>query len=137
VCSIVTTNQRLEILTYLNGNRAHPSVDEVYEAVRRKLPAISRATVYRNLKQLADQGLIQEVLIKGVIRYEPNTEPHHHVVCMKCGKIMDFMSEQLTDYSLSLGREFEDFRIETTTTNFFGVCSICSEEKADCREGQE
>jgi Fur family ferric uptake transcriptional regulator len=60
------TNQRVEILNYLKDNYSHPTVDQVFEAVRKKLTRISKATVYQNLKFLAEKGLIQEVNIRGV-----------------------------------------------------------------------
>ena len=84
------TNQRIEILNFLKNNTAHPTVDDVYEVVKKKLTRISKATVYQNLKFLTEKGLIQEVNIKGVSRYEPNIDPHHHMICIKCVKIIDF-----------------------------------------------
>ena len=55
------TNQRVEILNFLKDNTTHPTVDEVYDGVKKKLTRISKATVYQNLKFLAGKGLIQEV----------------------------------------------------------------------------
>ena len=78
------TNQRVEILTFLKDNLIHPTVEEVFEGVRKKLTRISKATVYQNLKFLAERGLIQEVNIKGVSRFESNLEPHHQIICRRC-----------------------------------------------------
>jgi len=66
------TNQRVEILAFLREHEGHPNVDEVYEGVRKKLTRISKATVYKNLKFLTEKGLLEEVNVKGVSRFEAN-----------------------------------------------------------------
>lgn len=102
-------------------------MDEVYENVRKKLPTISKATVYRNLKYLADIGSIKEVLIKGVIRYESNVEPHHHAICWNCGKIIDFESRELTTFALNMAEQLQNFVLRSASTNFYGTCAPCME----------
>lgn len=119
------TNQRVEILNFLQNNYSHPTVEDVYEGVRKKLTRISKATVYQNLKFLASKGLIQEVNIKGVSRFEPNINPHHHIICKNCGAIVDFESKELTEFSLQLIKNMKEFDIESTNTNFFGICNKC------------
>ena len=119
------TNQRVEILNFLRDNTSHPTVEEVFEEVRKKLTRISKATVYQNLKFLSGRGLIQEVNVKGVSRFEPNLKPHHHIICRKCGKIIDFESKELTDYSLKIVKKLKEFDIDTTNTNFYGICKKC------------
>jgi Fur family ferric uptake transcriptional regulator len=119
------TNQRIEILEFLKDNTTHPTVEEVYDAVKKKLSRISKATVYQNLKFLTEKGLIQEVNIKGVSRFEPNLTPHHHIICRKCGKIIDFESQELTDYSLHIGKKLKEIDIDATNTNFYGICKKC------------
>ena len=123
--SIKYTNQRVEILNFLQGNLMHPTVEDVYEGVKKKLTRISKATVYQNLKFLANKGLIQEVNIKGVSRFEPNITPHHHIICKNCGSIVDFESKDLTDFSLEVIKKKKEFKIESTNTNFFGICNKC------------
>lgn len=122
---ITYTNQRVEILNFLKDNYNHPTADEVFNAVRKKLTRISKATVYQNLKFLAEKGIIQEVNIKGVSRFEPNLEAHHHLICKNCGKIMDFDSKELTEFALKLSEKVKDMRIESTNTNFYGICKKC------------
>lgn len=123
------TNQRIEILDFLKDNTDHPTVEEVYDAVKKKLTRISKATVYQNLKFLTERGLIQEVNIKGVSRFEPNLTSHHHLICRKCGKIFDFESQELTDYSLRIGKKLQEIEIDSTNTNFYGICKKCSLKK--------
>ena len=119
------TNQRVEILNFLRDNTNHPTVEDVFEGVRKKLTRISKATVYQNLKFLSEKGLIQEVNVKGVSRFEPNLKPHHHIICRRCGKIIDFESKELTDYSLKIVKKLKEFDIDTTNTNFYGICKKC------------
>lgn len=123
--NIKYTNQRVEILDFLKDNTTHPTVEQVYEGVKKKLTRISKATVYQNLKFLAKKGLIQEVNIKGVSRFEPNLEPHHHIICEKCGRIFDFESRALTDSALKMAKSMKDFNITSANTNFYGICKKC------------
>jgi Fur family ferric uptake transcriptional regulator len=123
--NITYTNQRVEILHFLKDNTTHPTVEEVYEGVKKKLSRISKATVYQNLKFLTEKGLIQEVNVKGVSRFEPNLEPHHHIICRNCDKIIDFESEKLTKYSLQIAQQLNEFDVDSTNTNFYGYCKQC------------
>ncbi len=120
------TNQRVEILNYLKDNDNHPSVEQVYEGVRKRLTRISKATVYQNLKFLAENGLVKEVNVKGVSRFEPNIGAHHHMICRKCGKITDFQSDELTDYTLGIAKRLKGMKIDSATTNFYGLCNKCN-----------
>ncbi len=124
------TNQRIEILDFLKNNTTHPTVEQVYDAVKKKLTRISKATVYQNLKFLAEKGFIQEVNIKGVSRFEPNLKSHHHMICRQCGKIIDFESRELTEYSLQIGKKLKDIEIDATNTNFYGICSTCKKNNS-------
>jgi Fur family ferric uptake transcriptional regulator len=123
------TNQRVEILAFLRENTGHPTVDEVYDGVRIKLTRISKATVYKNLKFLTEKGLLEEVNVKGVSRFEANFISHHHLICRECGEIGDFNSEQLLDYSMKIAEKIEGFTIVSTSTNFYGICRECRKEK--------
>jgi Fur family ferric uptake transcriptional regulator len=128
--TIKYTNQRVEILKFLKDNKTHPTVEDIYRGVRKKLSRISKATVYQNLKFLAEKGIIKEVNIKGVSRFEPNIKPHHHIICSDCGRIIDFESKDLTDYSMKIARQFKDMAVEGTDTHFHVICSECNKKKA-------
>lgn len=121
------TNQRIEILDFLRDFDGHPTVDDVYEGVRKKLTRISKATVYNNLKFLSEKGLIKEVNVKGVSRFEANLEPHHHTICIECGEITDYESEELSEYAMKIAETIKDFKIESADTNFYGICKKCME----------
>src|SRR3989475_10300381 len=68
---------------------AHPTEAFVYQRVRRRLPRVSLATVYRNLRMLAAEGLLAERADAGGMRFDGNTGPHDHFTCLACGRIYD------------------------------------------------
>ncbi|MFW9902798.1 MAG: Fur family transcriptional regulator [Candidatus Thorarchaeota archaeon] len=119
------TNQRVVILDFLKDNLNHPTVEEIYEEVKQKLPRITKATVYKNLNVLVDNNLIKEVNVKGVSRFEAKMDPHHHLICKTCGKIIDYKSKKLTDYALKIIEGQTDIIIESAETMFFGHCKSC------------
>ena len=119
------TNQRVAILNYLRDNLNHPTAEEIYKEIQKKLPRITKATVYKNLKILSQEGLIREVDTRGVSRFEGKIQPHHHLICKKCGKISDFESKELINFALQLIKNQNEFEISETETNFYGLCGIC------------
>jgi len=69
--------------------------------VRKTLPDISLDTVYRTLRMLCDEALVTEVSSRSeTMRFDPNMEPHHHHVCIRCGRIADFTDARLDERSL-------------------------------------
>ena len=84
------TRQRQIILEELRKVDCHPSADEVYEMVRKRLPRISLGTVYRNLEILSDLGEIQKLELGGDLkRFDRIPNKHYHIRCMKCGRVDD------------------------------------------------
>src|ERR1700680_1049329 len=85
------TAQRQGIFRALQGNVTHPSAESVYESVRAEMETISLKTVYQTLYELAELGELMTLdLGTGAVRFDPNVEdPHHHLVCRKCGKVRD------------------------------------------------
>ena len=120
------TNQRAVILDFLKGNLNHPTVEEIYDKVKKTLPRITKATVYKNLETLVNNGYLKEVNMKGVSRFEAKINPHHHIICKTCDKIIDFESDELIKYSLEIINDHKDFTINSAETTFFGTCKACS-----------
>jgi Fur family ferric uptake transcriptional regulator len=84
------TRQRQIILEELRKVDSHPSADEVYEMVRKRLPRISLGTVYRNLEILSDLGEIQKLELGGDLkRFDRKSNKHYHIRCMNCGRVDD------------------------------------------------
>jgi Fur family transcriptional regulator, peroxide stress response regulator len=117
------TPQRMAILEYLDGNREHPSAEAVYRAVSAKFPTMSFATVYNTLEGLRRRGGVRELTIDPAKkRFDPNTEPHHHLICVECRRIVDVH----VDYGLAVpDPQREDFEIIGNHVEFYGRCSAC------------
>jgi Fur family peroxide stress response transcriptional regulator len=120
------TPQRLAILGYLEGNTLHPSADEIYSAISKKFPTMSFATVYNTLDALRQKGEVRELTIDpGKKRFDPDTRPHHHLICVRCRRIADIF----TEYELPLSdSESAGFEIVGNHIEFYGVCPKCREQ---------
>ncbi len=121
------TPQRLAIIEFLDGNKDHPTAEEIYREIRKKHPTVSFATVYNTIQALKERGELMEVTIDpGRKRFDPNPVPHHHIICTECSKVSDVF----VDYSrtLRLPREVEEgFTVTGNHVDFFGVCKDCAE----------
>jgi len=126
---IKMTSQRELVLEYVNNNHAHPTADEIYKHLKKKLPRISKKTVYNNLKVLSEAGMIREISTMGVKRYEPVMKPHHHLICQVCDWIYDIQEEKLTKLAIKFAESLEDFEVSSTTTHFYGLCKDCKERR--------
>ncbi len=117
------TPQRIAIFEYLEGNKSHPSVYDVYKYVVKKFPSMSFATVYNTLNTLVRNGKLKELSVDpDKKRFDPNTHPHHHLRCIKCSKIIDVE----LDYNLDLhDNKFKDFEILGSEIEFYGLCNDC------------
>lgn len=119
------TVQRRVILEAIQGRRDHPSADEVYAAVEGRVPGISRTTVYRVLEMLVSVGVVRRVAHSGgVVRYDPRTERHHHLVCEHCGLLVDLPASAVRGLSVR-GVDSPDFDISDYSIQFRGTCSRC------------
>jgi Fur family peroxide stress response transcriptional regulator len=117
------TPQRLAIMDFLDGNRSHPSAEEIYRHVAKKFPTMSFATVYNTLETLKGKGAVTELTIDpDKKRFDPDTRPHHHLICKKCRKVVDVH----VDYDLSLPPGAgEGFEVTGNHIEFYGVCRRC------------
>lgn len=111
------SRQREEVLRAVRNTDKHPTADWVYEQVRQTLPNVSLGTVYRNLNLLADEGLVQRVILDdGVVRFDGKTNEHHHFVCTKTGKIFDvempFGEDLLEKFNAQSGFKAKTYKIE-------------------------
>ena len=119
------TLQRKVILEELKRFKSHPTADELYREVRKRLPNISIATVYRNIEMPADAGEIRRVTIAGrKRRYDPETRIHYHVRCVKCGRVDD-LSIPVVDGLEDEAEEASHYTILGHGIEFWGVCPTC------------
>ena len=118
------TPQRQTILRLLNGNRTHPSAEDIYHEIIKEYPGISFATVYNTLSKLAEAGEIQQLDIDPEKkRFDPCLSPHGHFYCKVCKKIYD-VGDALPFPKVL--HKISGHRIETIQINLKGVCKACS-----------
>lgn len=120
--NIRPTYQRIKILEYLGEHQGHFTIDEVYDALMQEIPTLSKTTVYNTLQMLFKQGLAQQIFITGTeVRYEADTEAHHHLLCAQCGIIYDlkFGCDHFKRGTL------KGHRIDEIHGYFKGVCASC------------
>lgn len=125
------TPQRLAVIEFLKKSKGHPSVGEIYYAIKRKYPSISPATVYSTLQMLKEMGEIQELHIRAdKASFDNNPQPHHHFLCRICGIIMDVEVEcPIRNKKTISGHE-----VEAVKAYLFGVCSECLKQGSGAKE---
>ena len=123
------TNQRQVILEEIRKVNTHPTADEVYEMVRKRLPRISLGTVYRNLEILSTCGLIQKIgPVSSQMRFDGITKNHYHLRCIYCGKVEDAPIETVDELENAI-REKSDYSIIGYKLEFIGICPKCREKE--------
>jgi len=123
------TQQRLAIFEALASSREHPSAEQLHKAVQRRIPALSLATVYKNLEALKAIGAVADVNpLHEQGRYEaalPGAgagRPHHHLVCVSCKKVRDLHDADLDRLRL---RDAQGFDIRAVRVQAEGLCPDC------------
>lgn len=124
------TNQRALILKIIRQGKSHLDADEVYRRARKKQPQISLSTVYRTLRSFKKLGLVEETHFDEEHHHYEAKSPkeHHHLVCLGCGKIVEFRS-QLSHYVKENVPEAKDFEITGTELRLTGYCHQCQAKK--------
>jgi Fur family transcriptional regulator, peroxide stress response regulator len=122
--AIKVTPQRSAVLEYLYGNPDHPSVDEVYQYVKKQFPYIARATIYNTINTLTESGLLQEIMVRQEKRHmDWNVTPHHHFKCLNCDRVQDVPYDVLTPDQVS--KKVKDFRVHHVKVVMEGICNKC------------
>ncbi len=124
------TPQRREVFSILVNNENHPKAEEIYTELEARMPDVSLATVYNTLNILEELGMIDAVSIVGddAVHYDPNTEPHDHLYCICCHRIVDIIRDRHD--SNFYEKELLGFRIIKRHITYYGYCP-------DCQEGLE
>jgi len=119
------TDQRRVILDEIRSTKAHPTADELYRDVRKRLPKISLGTVYRNLDILTKSGLINKLDFgSGQSRYDADVSDHYHIRCVDCNRIVDIMDMPPLQYDREILAR-SDFEILGHSLEFLGICPEC------------
>ena len=123
------TTQRKVILEELERSHCHPTADELYEMVRKRLPRISLGTVYRNLEALSEAGLIRKLEFAGCQkRFDREVARHNHIRCIDCGRLEDLPAlpaDQLIEKYIPE----TDFEIIEYKLDFIGICPECQKKR--------
>lgn len=123
------TPQRHAILEFLINSMSHPTADEIYKALEGKFPNMSVATVYNNLRVFREVGLVNELTFgDSSSRFDYNTTNHYHVICEKCGKIVDFQYPGLDEVE-HLAAHVTGFKVEFHRMEIYGTCPECTSKE--------
>ncbi|MCI8495766.1 MAG: transcriptional repressor [Lachnospiraceae bacterium] len=121
------SRQRECIKEFLADRFDHPTAETIYLNVKKEFPNISLGTVYRNLSLLTNQGIIRKLSTGiGPDRFDGNTSPHYHVLCIECGSVLDLDMENIDHINTLAGSQF-DGEIYGHVTYFLGKCRNCLE----------
>ena len=123
--AIRMTKQRQVILDELRQLTCHPTADEMYDRIRKRLPNVSLGTVYRNLEIMSEQGIIQKLDVGGSKkRFDGNIENHCHIRCNRCGRLEDMDCQLDFDLArMAAARTF--YRVLRFRLEVIGICPAC------------
>jgi Fur family peroxide stress response transcriptional regulator len=128
----VTTKQfrkRNAILSYLQGVTNHPSAEMVFTDLKHEIPDLSMGTVYRNLNLFKQQGLaISVATVKGVERFDGNTNPHVHFICSECDAVIDLMDMDVPEELKTIAEKSSGGQVAECQLTFIGLCKDCAEK---------
>jgi Fe2+ or Zn2+ uptake regulation protein len=118
------TPQRYAVMAFLMEQNQHPTAVEIFEAVNRADPRSSRATIYNNLRDLVEAGLVRQVTVEGrAARFDVKGTRHHHFICDRCGHVEDMeWYEVPRPAASSLGKR----TLRECELIFRGLCKSCS-----------
>ncbi len=132
------TLARRLVLELLYETNCHYTAEEMLEALRARGTPLSVATLYQNLRQLVERGLLRKVTgPDGVVRYDANLEPHHHLICRRCGRMVDVAVEGLPatlrpvplPTTPSAERELARWRVLAPHVELEAICPSCQEQE--------
>jgi Fur family peroxide stress response transcriptional regulator len=127
-CNYRLTPQRIELVRLIAVSEGHPSASELYTKIKRQFPTMSHATVYKTLALLKGIGQVLEIDLRDDSHYDGNRpEPHPHLICLKCNKIIDG-EVSLDQESLHKLEQASGFKILRPQIFLFGLCPDCKEE---------
>lgn len=126
----LTPQRRAIVDTIICNEGSHLTVEEIYDQVKKDCPEIGLATVYRTILLLEEMGIVYKLdLNDGCSRYElvheDETHRHHHLICTKCGKVIEVEGDLLETLEDEIEKKYS-FKIEDHSVKFFGLCNECS-----------
>ncbi len=126
---LAVTHQRQVVYEAVIASHGHHSPEDIYATVRRRIPSVSLATVYNNLRLFIECGLLREVTPHAsTLRVDGNLEPHHHLVCARCKTVQDIEGDFIDFKQLST-HALHGFDLTQPVVEVFGLCRQCSAKK--------
>jgi len=123
--NIQPSHQRIKILEILEGSCDHPNVSTIFDLLCKEMPTISKTTIYNTLNTFVEKGLVSSLTITPEeLRYDCITMPHHHLLCKKCGRIIDVEVQ----CGFAAKQEINGHKIEEVQGYFKGICRDCLEK---------
>ncbi len=120
------TRQRKVVLEELCKCKSHPTADELYASVRKRLPRVSLGTVYRNLEHLSGNGTIRRLESgSGPSRFDGDMSSHCHARCVGCGRIDDVIGKSYASRKIQSVKTVNGFEIHERRIEFLGLCPKC------------
>lgn len=115
--------QRVEIMRFLMTHKTHPTVEDVYKGLYKKIPTLSRTTVYNTLRMFYDKGAAQMITIdEHRVCYDGDLHPHVHFFCNQCGRVYDLMDEKAP---VQYRGDINGFLVEDSQLYYRGLCPAC------------
>jgi Fur family transcriptional regulator, peroxide stress response regulator len=119
------TPQRMELIGLIAASEGHPSAAQLYEKIKERFPTMSQATVYKTLALLKDMGQVMEIALRDDSHYDGNRlDPHPHLICTNCNKIVDGDIE-LETATIQKLEQASGFQIVRQQLAFYGLCPDC------------
>ena len=118
--------KRNAILMYLQNTNAHPSAETIYADLKTQIPDLSMATVYRNLTRFRAENKVSCIAtVRGVERFDANTDPHVHFICNHCDAVIDLHQMQIPESLSNAAASHVGGRVEDCRLTFTGLCETC------------
>ena len=118
------SRQREMIYRAVAESKEHPTAEMVYQWLKPVNPTLSLGTVYRNLNLLAEEGILIRMPFP-VERYDACTEPHSHLRCDSCGRVVDLNLDYDAALDAAVGKSAPELVIRCHDTVFYGLCAEC------------
>ena len=118
--------KRDAILQYLRSVTDHPSAEKVFTQLKPEIPDLSMGTVYRNLNLFKQQGqAVIVATVKGVERFDGNTDPHVHFICQECDAVIDLMDMEIPQQLKNIAEISSGGQVNDCQLCFTGLCEAC------------
>ena len=125
-CGIRPSLQRIEIMRYLLTHPTHPTIDEIFMELKKRIPTVSRTTIYNTLRMFSEKGGALMITIdEHHVCYDGTTTPHAHFSCKVCGRVFDMPPP--TPQSTAI----EGFSIDDAQLYYKGVCADCQRKRKE------